>query len=65
MHLPRTIADFIPDGFIWTPFCEDLDQATWTIENTAFALDPNWSLIGSQNAGTPLKQKKTQHLLGS
>ena len=37
----------------------------WTIENTAFVLDPNWILIGSQNAWTHLKKKKTQHLLGS
>ena len=27
MHLPETMADLLPDGFIWTPFCPDLDQA--------------------------------------
>ena len=26
MHLPETMADLFPDGFIWTPFCPDLDQ---------------------------------------
>ena len=27
IHLPETIADLLPYGFIWTPFCPDLDQA--------------------------------------
>ena len=27
VHLPRAIADLLPDGFIWTPFLPDLDQA--------------------------------------
>ena len=35
------MADLLPDCFIWTPFCQDLDQAIWTYENTACALDPN------------------------
>ena len=29
IHLPKAIADLLPDGFIWTPFCPDMDQATW------------------------------------
>ena len=27
MHLPRALADLLPDGVIWTPFYPDLDQA--------------------------------------
>ena len=29
MHLPETMADLLPDGFIWTPFCPDLNRATF------------------------------------
>ena len=31
---PKTIADVAPDGFIWTPFCEDLDQAIFESGDT-------------------------------
>ena len=34
MHLPETVADLLPDGFIWTPFCPDLDQAIFEPMNT-------------------------------
>ena len=27
IHIQKFIADFFPDGFIWTPFNPDLDQA--------------------------------------
>ena len=26
-HIPKAMADSLPGGFIWTPFCPDLDQA--------------------------------------
>ena len=28
VHHPKTMADSFPNGFIWAPFCPDLDQAT-------------------------------------
>ena len=27
IHIPKAIADLLPDGFIWMPFSLDLDQA--------------------------------------
>ena len=27
IHLSKTVADLLPYGFIWTPFCPDIDQA--------------------------------------
>ena len=27
IHRPKAMADLLPDGFIWTPFCPDPDQA--------------------------------------
>ena len=29
MHLPETMTDLLPDGFIWIPFCPDLNRATF------------------------------------
>ena len=29
VHLPKAVTDLLPYGFIWTPFCPDLDQATF------------------------------------
>ena len=27
VHLPKVVVDLLPESFIWTPFCLDLDQA--------------------------------------
>ena len=33
MHPPKAMADLHPDGFILTPFCPDLDRATFEPRN--------------------------------
>ena len=34
LHIHKTIADLFPDGFIWTPFRPDLDQAIFEPRDT-------------------------------
>ena len=39
--LPKSIAHLLPYGFIWTPFCPDLDQA---IFEPRYALPKLWQI---------------------
>ena len=34
IHIPKPIADLLPDGFIWIPFCQDMDQTIFETRDT-------------------------------
>ena len=48
------MADLLPDGFIWTPFCPDLDRAIFMETETLFGTCSNVLIYGSvAKAGMP------------